>query len=88
MRPTTLAQAIPENIRNIIYFVLSVLFTVELALDAFDYGLIPMKPQAAAFSVLGALGFAMASANTNVTPTPVPPPPPGDMPENYPGEFA
>jgi hypothetical protein len=86
MSPTTLAQAIPEKIRNAIYFVLSILFTVELALDAFDYGLIPMKPQAAAFSVLGALGFAMASANTNIS-TPPLPPPNGGVPENFPGEF-
>jgi hypothetical protein len=86
MSPTTLAQAIPEKIRNGIYFVLSILFTVELALDAFDYGLIAMRPQAAAFSVLGALGFAMASANTNVSPRPIPPST-GGVPENFPGEF-
>lgn len=67
MTPFQLATAIPTQVRKVIYGVLATVFTVEVALDAFDYGLIPSKPQAAIFAVLGALGFGMALPNT---PTP------------------
>jgi hypothetical protein len=70
MTPVSLAQAIPVKIRNIIYSVLAAAFAVEAALDLFGYGLVNEQPQAAAFAVLGALGFSIAQANTNTGGTP------------------
>lgn len=58
-----LAQSIPAKVRQVIYSVLCTLFTIEVTLDAFGYGLVPERPQAAAFAVCGALGFGLASAN-------------------------
>ena len=74
MTPVSLAQAIPPKVRGLIYTVLSTVFTIELALDGFGYGLIPAQPQAAAFAVLGALGFGMAATNVNATTRPPPQP--------------
>lgn len=65
MTPVNLAQAIPVKVRNVIYSVLAAAFAVEAALDMFGYGLVDEQPQAAAFAVLGALGFGIAQANTN-----------------------
>ena len=80
----TLAQAIPPKWRTVIYSTIATLVAVETALDGFDYGLIPERPQSALLAVLVVLGFGVAVGNVS---TPLPPPPP-QAPENYPGEFA
>lgn len=59
-----LATRIPPRVRAWIYTIVGTVITVESTLDAFDYGVIPAKPTAAAVAVLAALGFTIARSNT------------------------
>ena len=59
-----IVDRIPANIRALIYSVIGFCFTVESTLDAFEYGIVPERPQAAAMAVLAALGFGLARYKT------------------------
>lgn len=62
-----LIDRIPANARALIYSILGFCFTVESTLDAFEYGIVPARPQAAAMAVLAALGFGLARYKTPVS---------------------
>lgn len=59
-----IVDRIPANIRALIYSVIGFCFTVESTLDAFEYGIVPARPQAAVMAVLAALGFGLARYKT------------------------
>lgn len=55
---------IPARARKIIYTVLAAVSSVELALDAVGWGVIPAVTQGKVLVVLSALGFTLAAGNT------------------------
>ena len=71
MNPITVAQMIPEKIRQAIYAVLPTLVALELLFDV-----IPAGVETKVVGVLVILGFGTAFANTPrfVQPAPVAPP--------------
>jgi hypothetical protein len=56
---------IPARWRKVVYTVLAAVSSVELALDAVGWGLVPAEMQGKALIVLSALGFTLAAGNTN-----------------------
>ena len=56
---------IPARARQIIYTVVAVVSSAELALDAVGWGLVPADIQGKVLVVLSALGFTLAAGNTN-----------------------
>lgn len=55
---------IPAPARKAIYTVVAAVATVEAALDAVGWGVIPDAIQAKALFVASALGFTLAASNT------------------------
>lgn len=55
---------IPAPARKIIYTVLAAVSSIELALDAVGWGVIPAVTQGKVLVVLSALGFTLAAGNT------------------------
>lgn len=62
----SLVDRIPANVRALIYSLFGFLITVESTLDAFEYGVVPERPQAAVIAVMAALGFGLARYKTPV----------------------
>ena len=60
---------IPAPARKVIYTVLAAAASVELALDAVGWGLVPPVTQGKVLVVLAALGFSLAAGNTGTVPT-------------------
>lgn len=58
-----LIDKIPPSVREWIYGILGLAFTVESTLDAFEAGVIEPRPQGIAIAVLSALGFGLAFRN-------------------------
>lgn len=79
----TIAAFLPPKIRATVYTILATLILLETVWD-----LLPQPFEGKVLATLSVLGFGMAAVNA--TPAPLPPPPPssGDVPEQYPGEFA
>lgn len=59
-----LRDLIPAPIRKVIYVTLAAVSSVELALDAVGWGLVPAVTQGKVLVVLSALGFTLAAGNT------------------------
>ena len=59
---------IPAPARKVIYTVLAAMSSVELALDAVGWGLVPADVQGKVLVVLAALGFSLAAGNTGTAP--------------------
>lgn len=66
---------IPASVREWIYGILGLAFTVESTLDAFEAGVIEPRPQGIAIAVLSALGFGLAFRHVPDVGDPLPPPP-------------
>lgn len=60
-----LQDLIPAPARKIIYTALAAVSSVELALDAVGWGVVPAEVQGKVLVVLSALGFTLAAGNTN-----------------------
>lgn len=56
---------IPATYRRLIYTALAAAASIELALDAAGWGLVPPVTQGKVLVVLAALGFSLAAGNTN-----------------------
>ena len=69
-----LLDKVPPLVREWIYGLLGLAFTVESTLDALDAGFIDTRPQGIIIAVCSALGFGLAF--NHVTPASLPPPPP------------
>ena len=86
MNPITLAQALPEKARAIIYSILPTLVAPELLFDWVDSDI-----ESKILGVLVILGFGTALSNTPAAVAkwgpPPSPAPPASVDENYLGEF-
>jgi hypothetical protein len=77
-----LAGWLPPKVRATVYTVLATLTLLEAVWD-----LLPQPFEGKVLATLSVLGFGMAAVNATPSP-PEPPPADGDLPEQYPGEFA
>lgn len=59
-----LRDLIPAPARKILYAVLAAVSSIELALDAVGWGLVPADTQGKILAVFSALGFTLAAGNT------------------------
>lgn len=59
-----LRDLIPARARKVIYAVLAVASSIELALDLVGWGVVPADVQGKILVVAGALGFTLAAGNT------------------------